>query len=115
MKNAFPMEISVNNTLLNANNSMQIDDIFPHQIISGYDKCDLGNCNLINIKKCESNRCKQFGPRFLPSDKVYSASGHYFACTDEDYPSIVNCHSLNLIYVITHLLPVYCSMWVKPL
>ena len=86
----------------NANNYINLYDIFPHQIISGYDKCDLGNGNLINIKKSESNRCKQFGPRFLPADKVYSAStGRYFDCTNEDYPNIVNCHSLNLINAIT--------------
>ena len=76
--------------------------MFPHHIVNGYDKCDIGNGNLNNFKKCDSNRCKQFGPRFLPSDKVYSAStGRYFYCINEDYPNVVNCHSANLIYVIT--------------
>ena len=52
MNNTFPTESSVNNALPNANNYINLDDI-PHQIISGYDKCDLGNGNLINIKKCD--------------------------------------------------------------
>ena len=102
MNDIFPTETSVNNTLPNASGLVRLEDLFPHQIVNGYDKCDIGNGNLNNFKKCDSNRCKEFGPRFLPSDKVYSAStGRYFDCINEDYPNVVNCHSANLIYVIT--------------
>ena len=41
-------------------------------------------------------------PTFLPSDRVYSAStGRYFDCINGDFPNVVDCHSVNLIYCIT--------------
>ena len=69
-----------------------------------YDSVLLGDGSSININKCGDRKCKEFCPRFLPSDKVYSHSlGRFYNCTNEDFPENVTCTAVNLIYVITCL------------
>ena len=51
---------------------------------------------------CGNKKRKEFCPRFIPSDFIYSASlDRYFPCINLDSPKVVNCKSQNLIYLIT--------------
>ena len=81
---------------------IEIENILSDVIIVPYDKRDLGDGSLLNIHKCSSKRCIEFCPRFLPVFKVYSTiTGRYINCINEDSQSLINCHSVNVIYVIT--------------
>ena len=90
------------NSNLNFNLSVVVKDIIPFVHINDYRLRDLGSGASINVKKCNSNRCKEFCPRFIPSDFVYSVSlDRYFPCVNLEYPKVINCKSQNLIYLIT--------------
>ena len=82
--------------------SININNIIPMEDISDYRLYKMGSGETLNIRKCGSARCKEFCPRFLPSEFVYSASlDRYFPCINLDFPNIVNCKSQNVIYLIT--------------
>ena len=84
------------------NESLNFEDTFSRINVNLYDEYDLGDGNIVNSQRCPSKQCVEFGPTFLPSDRVYSAStGQYYDCINEDYPNIVTCTSVNVIYCIT--------------
>ena len=81
--------------------SVQFNDIKSRPNIR-YDKRDLGDGSAINIKSCTSKKCIEFCPRFLPSNRIYSTvTGRYIDCVNEMFPHVVDCNSVNVIYVIT--------------
>ena len=84
------------------NESLDFEDAFSRINVNFYNDYNLGDGSLIHSQRCPSKKCVEFGPTFLPSDRVYSAStGRYYDCINEDYPSVVNCTSVNVIYCIT--------------
>ena len=90
-------------TVFSKNFQLNLTPIINSQnIISDYRLHKLGNGESINVKTCGSNRCKEFCPRFVPSDFVYSSSlDRYFKCINKEFPKVVNCKSQNVIYLIT--------------
>ena len=87
---------------LNLNPIVYLHNVVPLDHITDYRLFDLGNGEKINVSKCTSKRCKEFCPRFVPSDRVYSFSlDRYFDCINKEFPKVVNCKSQNLIYLIT--------------
>ena len=97
-----PNIFSKMNSNLNFNLSVVIDDIIPFVHINDYRLRDLGSGESINVKRCNNRQCKEFCPRFILSDFVYSASiDRYFPCVNLEYPKVINCKSQNLIYLIT--------------
>lgn len=96
-----PNVFSKNNNL-NLNPIVQLHDVFALDHNTDYRLFNIGNGESINVSKCTSKKCKEFCPRFLPSDRVYSFSlDRYFECVNKEFPKVVNCKSQNVIYLIT--------------
>ena len=82
--------------------SLNFEEAFLRINVNSYVDYDVGDGRLINSKRCPSNKCTEFGPHFLPSDRVYSAStGRYYDCINEDFPNVIDCKTVNCIYCIT--------------
>ena len=97
-----PNVFSKNDNNLNLNPIVYLHNVVPLDHITDYRLFNLGNGEKINVSKCNSNRCRQFCPRFLPSEFVYSFSiDRYFECINKEYPKVVNCKSQNVLYLIT--------------
>ena len=61
--------------------SLNFEEAFLRINVNSYVDYDVGDGSLINSKRCPSKKCTEFGPHFLPSDRVYSAStGRYYDC-----------------------------------
>ena len=76
----------------NFNPSICVHNIFPMETINDYRLYNLGSGENLNVKRCNSKRCKEFCPRFIPSSFVYSTSlDRYFLCVNKEYPNVVNC------------------------
>ena len=58
------------NSQLNLNPIINLQNIISLDRISDYRLYKLGNGESINVKTCGSNKCKEFCPRFVPSDFV---------------------------------------------
>ena len=62
---------------------------------------DCGDGSAIHIKRCGSKRCK-FQNSFFPSNQFYSSvTNRKYNCIVPDGTIYLNCHSSNLIYLLT--------------